>query len=318
MMDRGGQAYLRAASLGVSHLDTFLEGWYRGFEARGLSCVRLPSLPMRRLLALAACKSGLHRGRSSPRTRVFVPMHWASDVSLFPAGYLFRMVPWIFDCWPGSFDRWALLLRRLKVDRAFASSQAAVHELSARLPDVRIDWIPEAVDPLEIQRGPPLKERSIDVLELGRRSEEFHAGAVRGLKPHGFLHVFNAQSGDLLFAGKGELSRALASSRISVCFPKSVTHPRLAGHVETATYRYFEAFAAGCLPVGHCPAELRDLWGFNPVVEVAPRDSASALPDIIRSISSFQELVDRNHARFLEVGCWSHRAASMIALDRSA
>lgn len=318
MTVRAGLAYLRASTLGVSHLDTFLEGWYRGFEACGLPGVTLPSLPMRRYLALAACKSGLHRGRSTWTTRAFVPMHWASDVSLFPGGYLYRLVPWVFDCWPGSFDRWALLFRRLKVDRAFASSQTAARELSARLPGVRIDWIPEAADPLEVRRGPPLTERSIDVLELGRRSEEFHAGAVQGLQPHGFVHVFNPQSGNLLFAGKGELSRALASSRISVCFPKSVTHPRLAGHVETATHRYFEAFAAGCLPVGHCPAELREMWGFNPVVEVSPKDSAVALPDIIRNIADFQQLVDRNHARFLEVGCWSHRAASMIALDRVA
>ena len=64
--------------------------------------------------------------------------------------------------------------------------------------------------------------------------------------------------------------RRVRGQRISICFPRSMTHTAAIGGLETVTHRYFlSSLASGCL-VGHCPEELRDLFGYNPVIEVEP------------------------------------------------
>lgn len=307
--------FLRLPHGPVPHLNAFIEGWYRGFEACGARSIAVPWLPGRRAWVSAFCKTGLHRSFANPGRRAFAPLCWASDLDLFPMGYSRRIVPWIYDCWPSGFDRWARLLRRLRVDRAYFSSRTAASELGSRLPWLRCHWIPEAADPGSFPPGQPLVDRRIDVLEIGRRHEEFHEAITPVLGSLRRVHVYSRGPGHLLFPRPGELQAALADTRILVCHPKSVTHPELAGSLETATYRYFEAFAAGCLVVGHCPGELRDFWGFDPVVQLPASDARESLPAILDDIARFQPLVDRNRARFLEVGCWKHRAERMIALD---
>lgn len=309
------RAFLRLPPGPLPHLNAYVEGWYRGFMACGVPSVAVPSLPGRRVWANAICKAGLHRSLTIPGRRAFAPLCWASDLDLFPMGFSFRILPWIYDCWPGSFDRWARLLRRLRIDRAFFSSRSAAGEFESRLPWLRCHWVPEAADPESFPPSPALADRRIDVLEIGRRHEDFHRAITPVLGLHRRVHVYSRGPGHILFPGPGELQSALIDSRILVCHPKSVTHPEQAGNRETATYRYFEAFAAGCLVVGHCPAELRDLWGFDPIVQLGASEAREVLPSILEDIARFQPLVDRNRARFLEVGCWKHRAAQMIALD---
>lgn len=298
----------------VPHLNDFLDGWYRAVSAEGIPEVRLPDWPGRAQVTSLLTRTGIQRPLPFARTRALTPMAWASDRDVFPAGFAFRLVPWIYDCWPSTWDRWESLLRRLRVDVAFFSARGAAEEFSRRLPGVACRWIPEAVDPAMHDPSRPLWERSIDVMELGRRAEDVHRRIAPVLERCGRVHAHRRPGAGAQYPTRGELAAALAQTRVMLCFPKSVTHPAEAGGLETATYRYFEAFAAGCLVMGDCPGELKDLWGFDPVLPLDRERPADSILHALERLPELQGHVDRNLERLAEVGTWHHRASEMVRL----
>lgn len=298
----------------VPHLNDFLDGWYRSIVARGVPEVRLPDWPGRPSVTSLITRFRVQRPLPFARTRALTPMAWASDRDVFPAAFAYRLVPWIYDCWPASWDRWEALLRRLKVEIACFSARGAADEFSRRLPNIGCHWIPEAVDPSVYDPSMPLAGRQIDVLELGRRAEAVHRRIAPDLGRLGRRHVFRADGAPPLFKSRRALAEALGRTRVMLCHPKSITHPDEAGGLETVTYRYFEAMAAGCVVMGDCPAELRDLWGFDPVLPIDRDRPIESIMGVLANLPAHQALVDRNLRRLAEVGTWDHRAATMVAL----
>ncbi|WP_200382537.1 hypothetical protein [Thiococcus pfennigii] len=73
------------------------------------------------------------------------------------------------------------------------------------------------------------------------------------------------------------------------------------------TQRYLEAIGSGCLIVGESPQEIIDLFGFDPVIPVDWKNPVKQLFNVLKSIESYQEHVDRCRLRFLEVGTFSSR-----------
>jgi hypothetical protein len=130
----------------------------------------------------------------------------------------------------------------------------------------------------------------------------------------GKVHAYRQPGDPPPYASQEALASTLGQTRIMLCFPKSVTHPAEAGSLETATYRYFEAFAAGCLVMGRCPVELRDLWGYDPVLPLDPTRPSESILHALERLSDLQALVDRNLERLAQVGTWHHRAIEMVRL----
>jgi hypothetical protein len=128
------------------------------------------------------------------------------------------------------------------------------------------------------------------------------------------VHLYEQEKGHIIFPTREALVKGLSDSKISVCFPSSLTHPQRSGDVETVTYRYFESMASGCLLWGKCPQELSDLFGYNPVIEADRRDPYGQLDEILQNSGKYSELVDRNYQRLLEVGTWRVRAAAMLEI----
>ena len=137
-----------------------------------------------------------------------------------------------------------------------------------------------------------------------------HSLLDSGLRKAGTIHCSGTKQAAGDRTGHAALRAALSSTRMLICYPKSLTHPIDAGCIETVTYRYFEGFASRCVVVGHCPSELQDLWGFNPVVDVDPSAPLETIIEMARSIERYQELVVKNYARLMSVGCWAHRACT--------
>lgn len=301
-----------------AHINDFLDAWYRGMRDAGLNEVRVPNWPARPTSATILSRILPQRPAPWAGTRALTPMSWASDRDIFPHGFLFRIVPWVYDCWPAQWDRWEALLRRHGVRLAFFSSRQATQEFGRRLPGVSCMWIPEAVDPGSYDPSQRLHVRSIDVLELGRRSEPLHRRLESALRSRGMHHAFQQPGAPRMYASQEALRGALARTRLLVCLPKAVTHPEAAGGLETVTHRYFEGMASGCVLVGQCPAELRDLWGFDPVVPLDPSEPERTVLDALQRIDSHQALVDRNLQRLREVGTWRHRAEAMIKAIESS
>lgn len=242
----------------------------------------------------------------------FVSAQRFSTAMIFPYSYGAEIIPYTFDGWPICFKdtRQFYLANRVKV--AFVSARDSVQRLQASLPSVRFYWLPEAVNPDQYQCSVPLERRSLNVLELGRRYERYHRALLDGLRGKPIVHRYERLPGEIVFPTRQDLVSGFAQTQVSVCFPASMTHPQRAQGVETATYRYYESIASKCIILGHAPAELIDLFGYNPVIEADFEDPVGQLLDVLAKIESFKELVERNYSRLLEVGTLRARANTVV------
>jgi hypothetical protein len=254
--------------------------------------------------------------RRSSAGPVFVSYMGYVEKKTFPFSYWTEIIPYAFDCWPITYDWWASFYRRERTRIAFLTARQAAEHFSHRFPDTTVRWLPEAVDPDEYNPSRPLAEREIDVLEMGRRYEPYHARITDKLSQANCVHVYDRRGVKSVFGSRADLVDGLSRTRILVCFPRSITNPEVAQGVETVTYRYFQAMASKCLMVGHGPRELIDLFGYNPVLQVEDGSELAQLEWILRNLSSFSGLVERNYARLREVGTWKCRVETVLDVLR--
>ncbi len=253
---------------------------------------RIPSASFRggwllTLFAKVLSRAGLLRNLSRNSQRIYLaPLMGPAEYRLFPHSYFSETVVYCFDCWPSYYERWEAMFRRHRIRLAFFSAQQSAAHFAEQIPQMRSVWLPEATDPAAYDHRRPLRERGIDVLEVGRRYELWHQQVANGLHQKGLVHLFENPRGQLVFPTRERYAQGLGNSRISVCFPASLTTPERAGGVETVTHRYFEAMASGCLILGHCPQELLDLFGYNPVIEANMEASLEQLLAILTNIEN--------------------------------
>ena len=81
--------------------------------------------------------------------------------------------------------------------------------------------------------------------------------------------------------------------------------------VDMLTMRYFQSFASKALVLGHCPDLLKELFGYDPVVEADLEDPCTQVTDILDNYSAYQGLVERNYKTLLEGHTFSHRWGEM-------
>jgi hypothetical protein len=304
--------YLTSASTGV--WDYTIEYFEKSLAESSLPAANSSGGSFFTFFAKSLAKLGLlkHLWRSSG-PGYLVPLMGPAEYRLFPHCYRHESVVYCYDCWPAYYERWEAMFKRHRMRLAFFSARQSASYFAARLPQMRSVWLPEATDPQAYDRQRLLHEREIEVLEMGRRYEWWHRQVVSDLEYRGVVHRYENPRGQIIFPTRAEFVKGLGNSAISVCFPASLTTPDRAGGVETVTHRYFEAMAAGCLILGHCPAELEDLFGYNPVVEAAPENPLEQLLEIRADLQKYQELVERNYQRLLEVGTWQARVRTLCA-----
>jgi hypothetical protein len=256
---------------------------------------------------------GLRRRFWSWRNRILlVALMGEQEYRFFPYGCCFECVFYCYDCWPSRYDWWQRFFARYRTRTVFFSAKSAATEFARRCPEMYSFWLPEATDPKEYMTGRKLSERTTHVLELGRRYERIHEQLQPYLKSKSFRHLYEPVKGALIFPTKSALIRGLSESMISLCFPCSMTHPERSGNTETVTHRFFESIASRCLVVGHCPDELVEVFGYNPLVELNPETCVSEIQRILDNVDEFQHLVDKNYSVLMQKGTWDARVASML------
>ena len=285
----------------------------RAWKAHGLQPLANRQTDFEEFFAKVVSKLQLmrnfHRSGNGP---ILVALMGYSESRLLPLCFANEFIPFCFDCWSPTYERWEAFFRRHRIRIAMFSARASASHFARLIPEMRSLWIPEAVDIAEYLSGPPLAERDIDVLELGRRFDRYHDAITASLRQQGRVHLFEQVRGTVIFPTKQELLDGLSRAKVSVCFPSSITHPERSGNVETVTLRYFESMASRCVLVGRCPTELADLFGYNPVVEVKCGGEVEQLLEIVAAPDRYQHLVDRNRRRLLEVGTWDARVEEML------
>lgn len=224
-----------------------------------------------------------------------------------------EIIPFIWDCWPCYYDKMERWLRKHKVRTAIFTSRQEMEEMNRRLPELNTLWCPEGIDSENYPEGKPLAERSIDLLEFGRSNEKVLGkdfslnGGIMG----DFHHVAT-KVGDKFLYSNDQLHNLMQDSKITICLPRSMTNPEIAGNVETLTQRYWEAMLSRMLIIGHCPKELEDIIGYNPVIGIDSLHIQGGLEHIISNIADYQYLVDKNRQVALEKGDWKARMKNVL------
>jgi hypothetical protein len=178
---------------------------------------------------------------------------------------------------------------------------------------IKAYWIPEGIDLKSFNKGADLKERHIDLYEMGRQMLNLHVFLVQLFnddKIKGYYRNLYNKDGSLsrlAFETTEEMQKTLSDIKIVVSFPQCDTHPQIAGNLETLTQRYWEAMLCRCLIIGRAPQELIDLIGYDPVVNIDWNSPSMQIEEILKNIDDYQLLVDKNYNSAIKFASWEMR-----------
>lgn len=227
------------------------------------------------------------------------------NYSAWPLMYTHELIPIIWDCWPKYHRTLLKSLKQDKIKTVFCTSSQTRDLIKDSFPDINVYWLPEGIDIESYSCGPLLKERTTDVVELGRQLPRLHNSLIESQHRHNITHLYS-KHGELLFKDFSDLTKGLANARITICYPRCDTHPEMAGNIETLTQRYWECMLSGTLIVGRSPMELIDFCGYNPVIELK-NNSAEEIRLILENIDAYQPLVNKNYEFARRHASWSTR-----------
>lgn len=241
-----------------------------------------------------------------------------------------EMIPFIWDCWPCYYDMMEKWLTKHKVKTAIFTSSQEMAEMQKRCPDVKMVWCYEGINGSLYHGDKLLKDRQVDVFEFGRGLSTL----IKLDFSDRINHVCSFKDGKFLFSDC-ELRETLSNSKIVISLTRNYTNYNESGDMETLTQRYWECMLSGILMVGHCPQELIDLIGYNPLIELndisyegISCDSEVDTEDIIVNgakiivdtqsiktqiinlldrIETYQPLVDKNKATASRISDWKYR-----------
>ena len=201
-----------------------------------------------------------------------------------------QRVAWLFDAWPSTDNDLLEAVERYTLDKVFVTARQSAQRLNEKTEHDRFAWCPEPLVDLGF-RSKPWSERTIDVLQFGRRYDSYHDSLVRDT---GAVYLYQGEKGTVVFPSTEQFVEGLASSKISVCFPSDITHPERAGDVSTMTQRYLQSMASGCLLLGTSPPEMIELMGYDPVVQADMDDPAGQIRSICADPGAYAPLIARN------------------------
>lgn len=214
------------------------------------------------------------------------------NYSAWPFTFTHELIPIIWDCWPHYHERMLDSLKHCKIKTVFCTSSQTRDVIKSKYPDINAFWLPEGIDINVYKAGGLLKDRSIDILELGRQLPALHNSLLAGNK-YGIVNHLYSKPGELLFKTFDDMTDGLANAKITICYPRCDTHPEVAGNIETLTQRYWECMLSRTLIVGRAPKELIEFCGYNPMINLKD-NSIQEIEDILSHIEDFQPLVDKN------------------------
>jgi hypothetical protein len=283
----------------------------QALQRQGVAHIRLP-----RRIGSVLTRSGLRLPRPR-RGIVIVPLMGPRFDVLATAALYGQPVPFCWDVWEPQWDLWASALSRARPPLVITTAEASAAYLASRLHSSVVVHLPEAINLGKYRPGGRLSERGTDVLEMGRRNARWHDAVTAGARASGVRHLYERAPGEVIFPDEASLIDGLADSKISVCFPSSVTHPERSGSVSTLTSRYLESIASRCLVLGEAPAELPRLLGFDPAVRSDMAQPWHQLRLLLGSIELYQPQVDEAYEQVMAVGGWDYRIRQLLSLLRA-
>lgn len=217
-----------------------------------------------------------------------------------------RKSAYLFDAWPQNHEKFRLFADACGIDHFFVSSSQGTAALGRAVRSTACHWIPEGITPADYYLA-FTPEKNIDVLQLGRRYDNYHDLIAEPLQKSGKIYLYEKVSGTVIFPTRLDYVEGLARAKVSICVPVSLTHPHRAGGIETMTVRYLQSMISKCLIIGHAPAEMIQLFGYNPLIEIDYSDPANQLLHILDHLDDHRDLIEKNYRIVREQHTWLNR-----------
>jgi len=217
---------------------------------------------------------------------------------------------YLFDAWPDKHQQIINFINRFKVKYLFLTSSQAVKIIQSKVPNTKCYWIPEGINPSKYQHK-IYREKNIDVLALGRKYDVYHNKIINYLQNNKYTYLYEKKEGQLVFPTQKDFIEGLAQTKISICIPSNITHPKRSGNIETMTIRYLQSMSSKCLILGHAPEEMITLFGYNPVIEIDKKNPEGQIIDILENYSTYQPLIEKNYNCVLKNHTWQNRWNSL-------
>ena len=266
-------------------------------------------LPIPWNLKVILAKVGLCFSLNKHKKKLIICTSGKPQYFAWPWCYFYEIIPVIWDCWPECESALCRFIRHNQVKTIFCTASQTAAMVKRLFPKIDAVWLPEGIDISVYPKGPTLRERTIDILEMGRKMESVHNIILAHQFKQPVVHLY--QTDKLVFPDNESMVAGMQNTKISICYPQSDTNPEHAGNIETMTQRYWEFMLTGALIVGRAPKELVDFCGYNPVIELGDQP-AEQIEDMLEHISDYQSLVDRNRATAEQIGSWDSRMSLVM------
>jgi len=140
-------------------------------------------------------------------------------------------------------------------DAVFLSCAGAVEPLAGAI-GKPVHYLPPAVDTTLFSPSPAPVARTIDIYNMGRRSNVTHSALHDFARQQGWFYLYDTFTGNPV-TDPHDHRRLLASlikrSRYFVAFPAKHDQPELAADQEEVSTRYIEGAASGAILIGRPP-----------------------------------------------------------------
>ena len=205
---------------------------------------------------------------------------------------------YIFDAWPRDSKVLVDWVRLFGIKKVFLSALQSTELFNQAMgeSEPRGIWVPEGFQAQDYFHW-PCERKDIDVIEFGRRNEPYNQRIMPALAQAGFSHHDK----------RGRVHAPLARSKVSICFPSNITHPKRAQFISTMTLRYLQSMASKCLVVGAMPHDMKKLFDYPAVVEADPDRPGEQLVEILRNFNDYVPLIEKNHETVLRSHQWANR-----------
>lgn len=220
----------------------------------------------------------------------------------FPDYAFHEIIPVIWDCWPKQVDAVVKFFKKYDVRTAIFTSSQTADVFRKTFPQMNILAITEGINTELYFKGDILLNRTVDVLEIGRKNGNFFKGDL----PCG-IHHLRTGNFERTFKTDEEFRMALADTKVTITVPRCDVDKDTAGNIETLTQRYWECMLSRIVMVGRAPQELIDLIGYNPVIDWDGNDASPLVSQVLQDISSYQGLVDKNYETAKRMASWDIR-----------
>jgi glycosyltransferase involved in cell wall biosynthesis len=218
-------------------------------------------------------------------------------------------VLWMYDAWEPLFDEIEKTIRAYKINLVFtASKQSADYFNTLNIPNFKSQWIPEGIDVAQYQFI-PYQERTTDVLQLGRKWNEYHE-KIKTIESN-LVYLYEKKVGQIIFPTREEFLFGLANSKISICVPSDITHPNITGCISTITNRYLQSMASRCLILGKLPHDMLHLFDYNPIVEIDEENPVAQIESILANFDTYIPLIEKNYEVVKNLHNWDNRVTQI-------